>query len=401
MAIDVSNLGKKTKTDKLRQVFFRVLVLVLVAAGVFAVIMTKDLWYPKLEGILKRVPELPGTTKLAEGNYPIKLPDGEDAAVRAGSDGVAVVTDTKTAAYDAAGRELLTKSHTFENPAVYAYDNEFVAYDIGGMNFAVYRKGKLRYEKKLEEQILLGRVKDGLCGIVTKGSKHPAVLAVFDNTGQNIFNYKSIERIIDVTFDRTGTGCYITLIDSKTGDLVTSVVYYSFTEAGRDQNGTAVPQYKSPDSLSLPLSTVLIQTELDDNVLIVGDKSLTMLTGKLELKKQFAYDDYGYPIGYSTGSDTAAVLFKGAERNSGSLVIMDVFGQVKHINVPYEVTAVAAVSSQYGVLALTDGRIDRYSVSGALTGNIPLTENYSGMITGGGYIYLLGYDEINRIDLIQ
>jgi hypothetical protein len=401
MAIDVSDLRKKRKQQKLRKVFLRVLILVLVAAGVFAVIITKDMWYPKLEGILTRMPELPGTSKLAEGNFPIKLPEGEKVVVRPTADGVAFVTDTKTAAFDSAGRELLSVSHSFENPALYAFDNEFVVYDIGGMNFGVYRKGKLRYEKKLEEQILLARVRNGLCGVVTKGSKHPSVLAVYDNTGQNIFNFKSVERIMDVTFDRNGTGCFITLIDSESGDLVSYVVYYSFTEAGRDENGTAVPQYKSPKILSMPLQTALIQTELNDNILLAGDKALVMLTPKLELIKQFVYDDYGYPKGLSIGTDNAVLLFEGRERNTSELVIMDLFGQTKIVATDREITAAAAVSSEYGVLVLSDGRIERIGVSGSFLGKTDLSENYNGLLQGGGYVWLLGYNEINRVDLIN
>jgi hypothetical protein len=401
MAIDVSDLRKKRKRDKLRKVFLRVLILVLIGAGVFTVILTKDAWYPKLEGILKRVPELPGSSKLAEGNFPISLPEGEEAVVRATADGVAYATDTKTAAYDAQGRELLYVSHSFENPVVYAYDNEFVAYDIGGVNFAVYRKGKLRYEKKIEEQILLARVKDGLCGVVTKGSKHPAVLAVFDSTGQNIFNFKSVERIMDVSFDRTGTGCYVTLLDSTSGDLISKIVYYSFTGVNHDENGTVLPQFESINVITMPLAVSLIFTELSDNVLLEGDKSMVMFSHELELIKQFAYDDLGYPKGFSIGTDTAALLFEGAERNSSRLVFMDAFGQTKSVLTNEAVTAVAAVSAQYGILTLSDGRIDRYSLSGVKVGEIKLSENYSNLFVGGGFIYLLGYDEINRIDLIQ
>jgi hypothetical protein len=416
MAIDVSNLQKKTKHEKLRKVFFRVLMLFVAAAAVFVVIYTKDAWYPEMEGILGRVPELPGFVRLAEGNFPVTLSsaDAETVRVQVTGNGIAFITDTKTAAFNAAGSELVSDLHNYGNPAIYAGGNSgnnntaetFAAYDIGGMNFSFYRKGKLRYSKTLDEQILLARTGTDRCAVVTKGSKHPAVLSVFDVNGQNIFNYKSITRITDVTFDRNSTGCYITLLDSAGGDLVSQVVYYNFTETGKDQNGTAIPQYKSDvfKTLALSLTPLSASAETETEtppMLLVGDRVLAVLSPELKtVKEQPLTGNLGNLKSYSVREKAAVFLFESETRGGSELLFMDSFYSFKQVQIPADVTDVAAVSDTDGVLLLTDTDITGYSSSGVKISDIKLNDSFEHIFTDGKYIYLQGFNEINRIDLL-
>ncbi|MDR0904317.1 MAG: DUF5711 family protein [Ruminococcus sp.] len=403
MAIDISNRIKKNKIDKLKKVFFRVFVLFSIAAAVFILIYTRDAWYPEMEGILTRVPALPGQQSLAEGNFPLALPEAETVRTRAFDGGFAVLSDTKTAAYGTNGNELLSASHNYANPAISAYENEFVTYDIGGKNFSLYRKGKLRYEKTLAEQILLVRVKNGICGAVTIGAKHPAVLTVYDNTGREIFSFRSTSRITDIAFNHDDSGVFISLLSSKSGDLVSRVVYYSFTETGKDENGTAIPAFESETfgTLTLSLTAVPAKTgeEMSDLLLLVGDRELAVLSSELKLLKQVVYNEPGTLKNYSVNGLNAALLFSDELSNSSTMLIMDSDYMTKSVTIPSNIRMLKATADDYGILALSDGKIDRFSLSGIDISDIPLPGSYSSFIISGDYIFLLGYGEINRLDL--
>ncbi|MDR0987579.1 MAG: DUF5711 family protein [Ruminococcus sp.] len=403
MAIDISERRKKNRLEKLKKVFFRVFVLFCIAAAVFILIYTKDAWYHQMEGILTRVPALPGQQSLAEGNFPLTLPEAETVRARAFDGGFAVISDTKTSAYDLNGTELLSASHNYANPAVFAYENEFVTYDIGGKSFSLYRKGKLRYEKTLSEQILLVRVKNGLSGAVTIGAKHPAVLTVFDNTGREIFSFRSVSRISDIAFNHNETGVFITLLNSKGGDLVSRVVYYSFTETGKDEHGTAIPTFESESfgTLTLSLTAVPAKTgeEMSDVLLLVGDRELAVLSDELKLVKQVIYDEPGTLKNYSVNELNASLLFSDELSGISSLLIMDSDYMTRSVTLPADIRVIKTAADDYGILALSDGKIDRINLSGIDVSDIPLPGSYSNFLISGDYIFLLGYGEINRLDL--
>ncbi|MDR0943381.1 MAG: DUF5711 family protein [Ruminococcus sp.] len=405
MSIDISALRKKQKKDKIKKIVISVLIFFVIAAVVLVIVFTHDRWYPKMEGILTKVPELPGTAKevtLAEGNFPLALPEAETIHARtvSGTDGgIALVTDTKTALYDKNGNEILGVSHNYGNPALFAYGTEFAAYDIGGKTLSVYKNGRVRFTKTLDEQILLVRVFDGLCGVVTIGSKHPAVLTVFDNTGRNIFSFKSVERITDVTFDREKKGVYITLLSSKGGDLVTKLVYYSFTETAKDDSGAVIPIHESDWFNTLSLSVTLIAAQSEDLLLLIGDRELVILSSSLSILKQQIYADFGNLKDYSVTDSAAVVLFEGKTSNSSDLLIMGADYNIREMNINKNIVAVSAVSNEYGILALSEDNIDRIDITGKDFADIKIPGVYNNMYTADGYIYLSGYGEINRLDL--
>jgi hypothetical protein len=405
MAIDISELRRKQKKDKMKKIFISVLILFVIAAVVLVIVFTHEKWYPNMEGILTKVPELPGATKevtLAEGNFPLALPEAATVHARtvSGTDGgIALVTDTKTALYNKNGEEILAVSHNYGNPALIAKGTEFAAYDIGGKNFTVYKNARVRFTKALDEQILLVRVYDGLCGVVTIGSKHPAVLTVYDNTGRNIFSFKSIERITDVTFDREKQGVYITLLSSQGGDLVSRIVYYSFFETAKDDSGAVIPIYESEWFNTLSLTVTLIAAQSEDLLLLIGDRELIILSHSLSILKQNIYTDFGNLKDYSVSDSAAVVLFEGKTENSSDLLIMGADYNIREMNINKNITAVSAVSNEYGILALSEDNIDRIDITGKDFADIKIPGVYNNMYTADGYIYLLGYGEINRLDL--
>jgi hypothetical protein len=356
-----------------------------------------------MEGILTRVPALPGQSSLAEGNFPLALPEAETVNARAFDGGFAVLTDTKVSAYDENGAELLSASHNYANPSLFAYENEFVTYDIGGKSFSLYRKGKLRYTKSSEEQLLLVRVKNGLCGAVTIGSKHPAVLTVYDSTGRDIFSFRSALRITDIAFNHDETGVFISLLSSKGGDLVTSVVYYSFTETGKDENGMAIPLFESESfgTLALSLTAVPAKTgeEMSDTLLLIGDREIVVLSDELKVLKQVFYDTPGTLKNYSVNGLNAALLFSDDFSGSAELLISDSDFMTRTVTLAADVRTVKTAAEDYGILALSDGKIDRITLSGNDISDIPVPGNYSNILISGDFIFLLGYGEINRLNL--
>ena len=389
---DVSMLREKRKKKKLMNFLKKFGVFLAIALVILIIVLTKGIWYPKMEGILTKIPVPENTSELAEGNFPISIEGGASYLLVPMDNSLAVADDSHFFVYNEDGKQILSEQHTLSNPIVTAGGKKALIYDLGGKSFSLYSKYKNIYTKSTDEPILIARLgANDTAAIVTKSDKYPSVLMVYDANGKNIFNYRSVSRIIDVTFNTDCSGCYITTIGVSGGLIVSQILYYRFDRIDYDDSGSPVPVWETNSVETLALS---VRQYGDNNIILFGDTMCVYYDMKGNFVKSYEYKRR--LVGYSSDGTTAAMVFRNDERRSSVLAVIDcVTGKVTEKNMGYEILGVQ-VSGNTVYMQSRNG-IEACTADGVNISSVALDTDYDSFCRMDGYIYLLGYDEINRI----
>lgn len=102
-------------------------------------------------------------------------------------------------------------------------------------------------------------------------------------------------------------------------------------------------------------------------------------------------------VDYSSGGSVAAMVFSNEERRSSELVTINCAdGTIKEKSL--DMKALDLQVSGDTVYMQTEYGIESCTAAGEKLSSVELDTEYEGFLRMGKYIYLLGYDEINRID---
>lgn len=390
---DVSMLRKNRKKKKALSLLKKLIIVLVIAGAVLTAVLTKNLWYPKLDGILTKIPVPANSAELAGGEFPITIEGGASYKLIPLDKSIAIVDDSHFFVHNEDGKQLYSAQHTFSRPIITANGKKALLYDLGGKSFGLYSKYKNIYSKSTDEPILLARLgSNDSAAVVTKSDKYPSVLMVYDSAGKNIFNYRSVSRIIDITFNSDGSGCYITTIGVSGGFIVSKILYYHFDRVDYDAAGSPTPIWETDNLETLALSVRLFG---ENSIILFGDTMCAYydINGRLT-------DSYKYKrqlVGYSSDGTVAAMIFKNEELRSSELVTVDCeAGTITEKNLGYEILNVQ-VSGNTVYMQSKNG-IESCTAGGEAVSSVTLDTDYKSFCRAGSYIYLLGYDEINRID---
>lgn len=389
---DVSALRERRKKKKLTKFMKRLIIILIAAGAILAIVLTKNLWYPKLDGILTKIPAAENTAELAEGYFPLSIEGGASYQLLAVDNCLALADDSHFFVYNTDGKIISSAQHTFSNPIITAGDKKVLLYDLGGKSFSLYSKYKNVYTKTTDEPILIARLGSGdAAAIVTKSEKYPSVLMVYDGNGKNIFNYRSVSRIIDVTFNSDSSGCYITTISVSGGYIVSKMIYYRFDRIDRDDSGNPMPVWETENIETLALSA----KTYGDGIMLLGDTMFAYFNSSGKLIKTYQYKRQ--LVDYSMEGNAAAMIFVNEERRTSELVTVDCStGNITEKPLDHEVLNVQ-INGNTVYLQNRDG-IGSFTMSGERISGVELDTDYKNFCRISDYIYLLGYDEINRID---
>lgn len=391
---DVSeDLKKRRKKNKTARFLKKFIVLIIVAGITLTIILTKSLWYPKLDGILTKIPSSENSTELAEGYFPLSIEGGASYQLSGMDSGICVLDDSRFFSYSLDGKPIFTSQHSFARPTLTTSSKKALIYDLGGKNFELLSKYKSVYSIKTEHPILLARISSNdTAAIVTQSDKFGAQLFVYDLNGNNIFNYSSITKIIDVCFNSDNNGCYITTVGSKGGEIVSQILYYRFDKIDYSDTGNPIPIWSTDYIDTLVLTVKLFG---DDSLIVFGDNKCLCYdrSGKF-------VDSYSYSQtlnGFSSAKGVAALIFEDTERRCSTFVTFN--NETKEFNEIYLDYVAMNVESSGGYIFIHSRHgILVYDNLGNFISDITLESDYEDFERIDKYIYLLGYDEINRIN---
>ena len=393
MAVTDISMLRERRNKKKRDKFIKKLIIVAIAAAVILIfVFTKDIWYPKLDGILGKIPTPNNTAELAEGNFPISIEGGADYQLKALADNIVLSDDSHLLVYNNDGKVITSEQHTYSNPITVTGSKRILLYDLGGNDFSLYSKYQNIYKKTTDDPIMLARLgSDDTAAVVVKSDKYPSELMVYDETGKNIFNYKSVSRIIDVTFNSDDSGCYITTLGASGGLIVSKMIYYRFNHIDYDEKGSPVPAWESEEHETLALSVRLFG---DNNIIMFGDKVCAYFDMNGNTLKVYEYErDL---VDYSSNSSIGAMIFRNEERRTAQLVTIDsATGVINEKTLDYDVLNLQVNGNN--VYMQTKNGVESCTVTGEPLSSVKLDTEYDDFLRVDSYIYLLGYDEVNRI----
>ncbi|MDR0992631.1 MAG: DUF5711 family protein [Ruminococcus sp.] len=390
---DVSDLRRRRRQRKIIDILFRIFIFAVIGLIGLSLILTKDRWYPRLSGILAGTPFGHREIITDREGFPVSIPENSSFSVKPTAKGFAVLTDTRLQVYNDEAKAQLDVSHDLVSPAMVTDGDNVLLYDIGGAQFRLYGGRKEIFSKTSAYPIQVGRVKNGLTAVVTEHDRFLSSLTVYDKTGTVIWEYNSISRITDITFIEDGTGIYITITDSKEGDLVSKILCYSFGEPVKDENGNAVPLYESDF-----IKTFAVKTELfgGGGIILVGDKQSALFDRQLVQTAFTAYS--GNLIDYSSFTDSEGYANAVLLENGGSAILADsVTGSFKNIHLSGEPTKVSVRLGSFS--ALSNLGVTVYNNAAAVVGETATDGSYQDIITKEDFSLLVGFEGIIRIEM--
>ena len=378
-AKDFAALRRKRKRRRSLKKFLGFFILIAVVAGLY---IMRDRWLPRLETVYTNR----DTVEPNEGNFPISITGGIDYQTGVLDNYFVLLSDTHLYLYDVNGTLKDNRQHTYSNSVLKCSSEAVLVYENGGYNFKIEGRRKTIYEKKLDNTIIFADISnEGYAVVVTSSDMYVCTLTVYDEKGKELYTRNSVERIVDVSFHKKSTGCCIVTLDAKEGQIVSKSASMSFT----DEN-------ELWSSESLPTMCIAAHATADGGMFLFGDTECAYYSN--EGVHESGYDYSLDLLEAAFSEDRAAMLFENEERRKTSLVLIGgskaapveitIGNSIKHMNVKDDL-----------VYLMTADSLKAYNYSGEIIAEKELSEAYRSFVMMGDYIFLVGYNKIDRINI--
>lgn len=381
--IDIVEKRKKEKRKRriIKLIIF--VILIIIAGGLY---FYRDKWYPKLEGLGEKYQTtIQNNGKLAEGNFPIEINGGSEYQFDITEKTGYLLNDAYVYIYNQNGGLLESRQHAYSNAVMKTADGKALIYENGGYNFRVESFKKTIITKKMENTIIFGRISSqGYIAIVTTSDKFSSVLTVYDKNGKFIYGRDCVERIIDVSFTSNSEGCLLSFINAQNGALVNITEKINFDKS-------------EPVWVSEPAETFCINSyplESGGSV-IIGDEECAYYdnSGKIVVSSVYESDFEGGDV----KGDSSAIITNDEKRREYILtIIADADSEPIKIKSSEPLKDVAIYDNCAYIM--TSKNIMAYDFNGQLRSTVEISDAYNSFRRSDDYIFLMGYDKIDRID---
>ena len=383
---DIREIRKQKKQKK--RIKNGIIIGVLAVFGI-SVYVTKDIWIPKLEGILDRPHEtIVNDGKTEEGNFPIDLEDSSVNLISHIDNSMIKVDDNHIVLYNEDGTTAQTFTHNYAEPIIQVMGKRMLVYDLGGNSFELLNKKNQVYEKKVDNPIVMAALAENSnVAIVSQNEKYAGNITVYNENGSEIYTWSSGYRILDVQFTKNGDGCYISTFDSSGGQIKSVVHKVSFNST--DEIMT-----------SKELDTLVLDITVNDNgdYWIVGDTKFYKLDKDGAVLLEYEYP--GEMVSFDTSESGAAIAIKGLQKSAGSVALFksesdkDCPDNVIYTNggLPKKL----AVEDDK-IILLSDNTIDAYDISGNMLATAAVSSEYTDFTFFNDSVYFMSCREINKI----
>lgn len=239
-----------------------------------------------------------GRSELVEkdAGYPIELPLSAKYNIEDMGKDIVLLTDTYVFTYSYKGRELISSFHGYKVPVLRTNAKRYLVFDEGGSELIVGGRSKEYFRKTYDDKIMLARLsKSNDIAVVTDSSRYESVMIIYDKRGEEIFKWSSDEqKIIEVEFTADSTGCIVSTIGARDGQISTKVHRFDFADDKEQWNTELV------GTMALSMNALT-----DGRTVIIGDDKSVIL----DKVGQLAYDsEYRLPVkGYSSAGGMAVI----------------------------------------------------------------------------------------------
>lgn len=378
-------IEKRKRRSKLRA--FRNLLLFLLIVGFCGYLyVQRDMWIPKLEGIGSRydsVTQNDGT--LAEGNFPLTISGSSSYQADIVDDTLFLLHDAYLDTYSLHGDSGDTRQHAFQNAMMCSGGKYALLYESGGTSFRLDTKHKNVYSKSVDNDIISGTVSDnGTVALITESSSYACSILVYDNTGKRIYQRNCVEYVVDIAFHKDNDGLCFTSVQVENGVMnstITSVLFHQV-----DIQWT-----------SMPLETMSVKSGFssNDKLCVVGNTACAYYSSTGRMLGTYNYN--GTLVSADLENGKAALIIQDDQKRNTSLVLLDQsVSSPKVISIDSSAELVRVFDGD--AIVMSPGNITSYAFSGDAIATVKLEGAYTSFLKQDGYLFLLGYDQIDRVD---
>ena len=381
--VDIVILRRRRKR---RRQMAKFIAFILLASIIFGLYVKRDVWFPKLEGIGSRFQSVKSSGgELSGENFPLNISGGIDYQVGNLNGYLAILSDAYIYIYTEDGELYEERQHAYANAMLQTSGKKALIYESGGNKFRIDNKRKNLYTKKMEQNIIFARISEnGNVAVITTSDTYICKLTVFDDSGEEIYSRNCVERVIDLTFNEDGTGCILATSDAADGEIISKIISVSFDS-------------KKDKWTSDALNTMCLKTYYDRNgILVLGDTKCAYYSNKGELLTSYDYPSSLIDWDYRDGK--IAMLFENEIKRQNYFTTIDSEKREPNQNEFSNSSANCIRISGGQVLILSKEGIIKYDFNGGEEKNISSESAYEKFILIDNYIFLLGYDRIDRIE---
>ncbi len=381
--VDIVILRRRRKR---RRQMAKFIAFILLASIIFGLYVKRDVWFPKLEGIGRRFQSVKSSGgELSGENFPLNISGGIDYQVGNLNGYLAILSDAYIYIYTEDGELYEERQHAYANAMLQTSGKKALIYESGGNKFRIDNKRKNLYTKKMEQNIIFARISEnGNVAVITTSDTYICKLTVFDDSGEEIYSRNCVERVIDLTFNEDGTGCILATSDAADGEIISKIISVSFDS-------------KKDKWTSDALNTMCLKTYYDRNgILVLGDTKCAYYSNNGELLTSYDYPSSLVDWDYRDGK--IAMLFENEIKRQNYFTTIDSEKREPNQNEFSNSSANCIRISDGQVLILSKEGIIKYDFNGGGEKNISSESAYEKFILIDNYIFLLGYDRIDRIE---
>lgn len=380
--VDIVSLRRKRKR---RRQITKFVIFVLIATLGFTAYIKIDDWFPKLEGIGSRFQSVKSNkNELSEGNFPLSISGGIDYQVGDLNGYLAILSDAYLYIYSTDGELYDERQHAYANAMLQTGNKKVLIYESGGNNFRVDSRRKKLYSRKLDNTIIFARISEsGNVAVISTSDTYVCKLTVFDEEGVEIYSRNCVERVIDMSFDSNGSKCILATADASEGELVSKLISVSFDS-------------KNDIWTSEPINTLCLKTYYDKNgIFVIGETKCAYYNDKG--KQEMSYDYPSTLIDWDYSELGAALLFENEVKRRGYFTTIS--SEKKTPNEKsFSNSGVKCIRfKDKNLLVMNKENIYKYGFDGSEEKKISSDNSSEKFIIIDDYIFILGYDRIDRI----
>ncbi len=379
------NIYAMRQQKKRRKLLKRCGVFLLLVMAVLVLYQRRDSWMPKLETIGLRH-SAGQQEQESSGKFPLYVTGGSDYQIGAADGDLTVLTDSYLNFYETGGSLDAARQHTYGSAMLQTAGDYALVYESGGTHFRLDTPQKELFEKTVSDSIIFGRVSsEGKIVLITGSETCACKMYVFNVKGQQIYKRDCVEDICDVCFHSDGNGCCAVSVYVQEGMLKSVVHSYSFTS-----------KEDLWHSQALDMLAVSVYNTGEGNVFVLGDTRCAFLNSEGIVQSSYNYPDALADC--AVRNDRAVLMLSNQEKRTYSVVILN-----GNANAPVvrsyekEIKDIGLLADGNVLVQLRSG-IDKLSETGAVLQQIDVSDSYDGFLSIGSYLFMHGYQHIDRIE---
>ncbi len=373
-----NNINKFRKKTARRKLIFRLAVLLLIVLTIILIVMN---WGKIIS------PFKDAALDVGEGGFPVVLPGSAAYTLDDLGDNFFLLTDTYIYTYNGEGAQIASVQHGFQNPVSASNDKRIVVYDKNGKEFDFYSRTGVEYTHAVEDSIVFAEISNGQrCAVVTTSTRYSNYLYVFNGEGKQIFRWASPDyKIMQVEFSDNDESIYVTALGSKGGDLQLYLIRFDLDNA---ESHIWQSYVGSEISYSIEYCSDGIYVVTDSGCSLWDKDTGENISSDSFIKSISMIPDY---------DEVRAVIFRDPA-SSGD--VLTVYGDGLEASATLYIDGLTSVKEVNGIFYILSGsQIFSYNSKLEPLKTYELDDVYSDHIIMNGYAYLLGYNEVQRVEL--